>query len=374
VTETYHVVNIGRALAGQEPVSPKNGARFHFELPGSVQGFQAEESIEVKGTLSLENIAGHSRLGERSLAFHYRRLAPGRVARAATGTFIPSEEIAAYFDRRGYSLLASPTLYSGQVVRAAISADAGNDRPVACNLYSRVYGPDDRLVIVRGPRIELAPAAQHEFTWTLGDTGGSPIAEIGLEISSHKPASGTIYLDYLTWAGSPEVSFRRPDHNGNMWRRAWVNGLDQYDTRWPEAFRLAQNQGRGLLIQGTREWTDYRVKAALSPHLAEAAGIGARVQGMQRYYALLLRRPHRVCLIKALDGEQILAEADFPWHFGAVYELELQVTGNRLLAGIDGQPLFDVEDNHRPLTGGGIALICEEGRVATEVVTVRPVG
>ncbi len=40
VTETYNVVNIGRALAGEEPVTPKGGARFHFELPGSVQGFQ----------------------------------------------------------------------------------------------------------------------------------------------------------------------------------------------------------------------------------------------------------------------------------------------------------------------------------------------
>src|SRR5690606_3408836 len=39
VAETYEIVNIGRALAGMEPVAPKGGARFHFELPGSVQGF-----------------------------------------------------------------------------------------------------------------------------------------------------------------------------------------------------------------------------------------------------------------------------------------------------------------------------------------------
>ena len=40
VTETFNVVNIGRALAGEAPLAPKDGARFHFELPGSVQGFQ----------------------------------------------------------------------------------------------------------------------------------------------------------------------------------------------------------------------------------------------------------------------------------------------------------------------------------------------
>ena len=39
VTETVHLVNAGRALAGEEPIAPKNGARFHFDLPGAVQGF-----------------------------------------------------------------------------------------------------------------------------------------------------------------------------------------------------------------------------------------------------------------------------------------------------------------------------------------------
>jgi ADP-ribosylglycohydrolase len=44
VTETYHVVNMGRALAGQPPLVPKQGARFHFDLPGAVQGFTPENS------------------------------------------------------------------------------------------------------------------------------------------------------------------------------------------------------------------------------------------------------------------------------------------------------------------------------------------
>jgi hypothetical protein len=159
-----------------------------------------------------------------------------------------------------------------------------------------------------------------------------------------------------------------------MWRRAWVNGVDTYGERWwPEAYRLIQNEGRGLLIQGTREWTDYQVSASISPHMVEAAGIGARVQGLRRYYGLLLARDNKVRLVKALDGDNILAEADFRWSFGGVYELKLQVVGNRIIAGVDGKTLFDLEDNDRPLTGGGVALICEEGRLASEAVTVGPV-
>jgi hypothetical protein len=46
----------------------------------------------------------------------------------------------------------------------------------------------------------------------------------------------------------------------------------------------------------------------------------------------------------------------------------------RLRAWIDGYLTFEVQDTDRPLDGGGVALICEEGRTATHAVTVRPAG
>ncbi|NIO63394.1 MAG: ADP-ribosylglycohydrolase family protein, partial [Gammaproteobacteria bacterium] len=52
VIETQHVVNVGRALVGKDPVLPKNGARFHFKFPGSVQGFRPGER-----TTTIENVA-----------------------------------------------------------------------------------------------------------------------------------------------------------------------------------------------------------------------------------------------------------------------------------------------------------------------------
>jgi hypothetical protein len=50
----------------------------------------------------------------------------------------------------------------------------------------------------------------------------------------------------------------------------------------------------------------------------------------------------------------------------------LQVVGARIQGWIDGKYLFDVHDSGDPLTGGGVALICEEGRMAADVVTVKP--
>ena len=153
-----------------------------------------------------------------------------------------------------------------------------------------------------------------------------------------------------------------------------MEGVDQFEPRWPESYRLVQNEGTGLLIQGTRDWTNYQVSAAITPHLVTSAGLGARVQGMRRYYALLLCRDDKARLVKALDGQTILAEAHFPWRFGSAYELSLEVVGNHLQASIDGQLLFTVEDLDCPFTSGGVALICEEGRMASEAVTVQPAG
>ena len=157
-----------------------------------------------------------------------------------------------------------------------------------------------------------------------------------------------------------------------MWRAAWIDAVDQYNPWWPEAFRLAQNEGRGLLSQGTREWTDYQVSTAVTPHLTKAAGIAARVQGLRRFYALLLCADRKVRLIKALDGDTVLGEKALDWQFGQTHALQLQVVGQQIKASVDGQLVFEVEDQTRPLLDGGIALVCEEGRMASNAVTVGP--
>ena len=387
VTESLHVANVGRALF-QEPLhTPKNGARYHFELPGSVQGFMADESVDSRGTLTIENVPAHSQSGSRSLALQYEGVATGRPARAATSTFIPSKKTADYFERRGYALLASPSIYPGQTVSAALEADSANEHAVDVSLYLRRFRSlDDELTLEAGPAHRLQPGERHTFKWTLDGAGNEPVAEIGVAVQSDERTKGTIFLDYLTWTGEPDVTFTRPDTPLDrrrkdmsiplMWRRAWVNGVDGYDSWWPESFRLVQNRGRGLLMTGTREWRDYQVETEINLHLCSSAGIAARVQGMRRYYALLLSRTDEgrgvARLIRALDGDTVLAEADFPWEYGDSHVLALQAKGDQLRGFIDNldDALFDVTDNM--LAGGGIALVVEEGRVMSDEVAVRP--
>ncbi|MEM7538312.1 MAG: ADP-ribosylglycohydrolase family protein [Chloroflexota bacterium] len=400
-TITLELANMGRALAGEEPLAPKDGARYHFELPGSVQGFMTEEGVETKGVAQVENVVGHSQSGTRSLAMHFNKIAPGRMARVGTDTFIPSKEAALYFESNMvYPLLACPTLYSGQTVRTAVEADATNATPVTAALYIQAYGPDDALFMIRGPEIALDPGTTQPLNWQIPDTLGAPIAKVGVEISSNTVTGGTVYLDFLTWDGAPNVKLGRIEGHegksrlGDMWRRAWIYGFD--DKNWftfyelftkiakkmeldPAVmlsmfgtFRMTQNEGRGLLIQGARDWTDYRVRAELKPHMLRAGGLGARVQGLRRYYALLLSPNNKLCLVKALDGDTVLAEVACAWEYDETYNLTLQVTGNRLQGYVNDELLIDVTDAIQPLDGGGVALVCEEGQMTTDVVIVSP--
>ena len=359
VNESLAIINIARALKQEPPYLPKGGARFNFAFPGSVQGFRAGE----EGTV-LENVAGHSREGQRALALRFQT-----IGSAATPTFIMPDEL----QMRGYSFIASPTIYTGQTVRAGVSAETFMN----ARLFVRVYDNDAQLNTVYGPQVSLEPNQSSELIWQIPDSGGQPIAQVGIE--GHAESAVTLYLDYLTWDGEPDIVLARPADEGSsspkgtrVWRQAWIDGLDEWE-KWSDvAYKVTQNDGIGLLIQGTREWHNYEVEATVELTLAKAAGIGVRVQGMRRYYALLLANDGKAHLVKALDGLQNLAKTDFPWEIGKPYTLRLQANDRLLRAWIDGQLLFEVQDNDQPLAGGAAAFILEEGHMMSNALTVRP--
>ena len=367
VQETYEIVNIGRALTGQEPLRPKNGARFHFELPGSLQGFHADtENQKIRATLV--NAPGRSRDGRRSLLLTVNSESVSGSVRLGTYTFTPPEAI----DMPGYSLLASPTIYPGQTIHARTSSDPDNVQTFIGRLYVKHYSEGDTTVLSRGPDVILKPGEEQDLKWAVNDPGGEPIVEVGVEFQTEGPSDASVYLDFLTWEGSPSLNLKRPDRNGSMWRRAWVNAVDIWDSFSPEAYRLIQNHGVGLIIQGTRDWQDYRAEARIKPHLVSATGIAVHVQGLKRYYAMMLLRSGKLRLIKELDGQKVLAESDIPYEEEKDYSFCLQICQDHIQGWLDGRLQFDVRDDENPLGDGGVALVCEEGCISCEQVRISP--
>ena len=341
-SEALFLVNTARRMAGEEALTPKGNAQFHFSWPGSVQGFTVTHGT---GQVSHQN---------RAL------LASGAAGvRVGTPVFSPSKDVSKYFEKRNYALMASPRVYPGQTIYADLEG------PDPANLYVAFYGNGDRIEILRSAASQNS--AQYRIEYKIPPEA-HPVFEIGVEL----PDGGRVEVDAMGWHGTPDVEFSKRA-SGSMWRRAWVDGVDNLWS-FVEPYRLIQNTGTGLLIQGTRDWHDYEVSADVTPHLAKAVGIAARVQGMRRYYALKLTRVGLngvVQLVRMLHTETVLAEVSFPWRLNQRVELAIRAIGSSI-TGTVGEVTLTADDDR--LTSGGIALLVEEGRSATDTVCVRPAG
>lgn len=363
-TAALRVASIGCDLAGLERPLMKQGARYHFELPGSVQGFLVDDDSICRGVASLENVTGHSALGTRSLAIKLQGLVQGRCARVRRETYPDMG------DSGGYGMVASPTLYPGQTVRARLEADEENQTPVLARLYLEVAGADDVLTKIYGPQVTLGPGETLETAWGPSVPEGAPIFWVGLEFLSERRLDGRIYLDYLTWDGEPNLCFGRPAHGGTGWLNAWTRACSVLTTHPEDTYRMIQNEGRGLMIQGTRDWRNYTVEATLTANLARSMGVAARVQGLRRYYALELA-PDSVRLVRERYGRTILASSPLPWSLYAPYRLALTVSGSRLVGRVNDEVLFDLCDES-DIEDGAIGIALEEGRIGCEDICVRP--
>ncbi|NLX36874.1 MAG: ADP-ribosylglycohydrolase family protein [Chloroflexi bacterium] len=364
VLEAQQVINIHQALDGGTPWQPKQGARYHFELPGAVQGFQPDDSPLCRGTVWVENIGGHSAVGQRALAMHLSGLADGRLARVLT------ETLPAMSASGGYRMVACPTLYPGQTVRARLEADRALSGPVQVRLVVLAHGPADALEPYGPPALTLAPGKDVELAWTVDLPAGCPAAAVGLEFASTARVDGTVYLDWLTWSGAPTLRFDQPAHAGQRWLDTWAVACTDLAHGRESLYTVIQNRGLGMILQGTRDWRDYTVHARCQANLSETFGLAARVQGLERYYALELVKGGVARLVERRYERRVLAEARYDWALYRWYDLKLTVQGNRLQACIDGQVLFDRTVND-PFEGGGIGLLIEEGRLNVDAIEVK---
>jgi hypothetical protein len=81
-----------------------------------------------------------------------------------------------------------------------------------------------------------------------------------------------------------------------------LNNVSHFQTRW-EGLRVSNSEGTGFIAQGSRDWKDYRAKSEITPLLAEAWGLAARIQGRNRYYAVMFDKLDGGCakLIKRVQ-------------------------------------------------------------------------
>jgi len=274
-----------------------------------------------------------------------------------------------------YETQASPALYPGQTIVASMGAGRDNVGFVIVRLFVQYLAGDDSEAWAYGPSVSIAPGAEASLSWSIDAQLDGPIVQVGVALTNTGSSVLEAWLESMDWSGAPDCRFKRHRRaNVQWWKHAWVNAVDEWGVQFPESFHLSQNQGTGLVVQGTREWTDYEVSATLTPFQAEEVGLAARVQGLRRYYALLLCREGEVRLVKERDGRTILAVQKMPIAEYHAYECRLVVQEARIEAYMDGKKLFSLADSDRPLTSGALALLVTEGTLTCDEVAVSPVG
>lgn len=359
--EAMNIINAYRAMNGHAQISPKAGARFHFTFPGSVQGFQSDGASGGNCAQRVGNEDG-------KLIIEFSRLAKGSCARVKTSTFIPRELRDL---KTGYVLVASPTVYPNQVVRAQIIADKDNNQAVRGRLFLSHYDEIDELKRKYAPYVALEPGAESELRWSIPECEGHPIAEIGIELTSGTRTDGKVFLNYLTWDGIPKTTFHPAA--GTMWGRAWAKAIDRFEFVKDRSYEhLAHNRGTGLLIQGCREWEDYQVSATLIPQMARRCGIAVRVQGLKRYYAFVFCDDGIARIVRELDGTSVLAETPYTLTPFACYELRFEVSNNQLRGYIDGKIVLSAIDDVQALSGGALGILCDEGCFGVRDIAIAP--
>ena len=389
VRKTYMVVNAARALQGLPLKYSNPGFQFHFNLPGAVQGFIPEDSSESRGTLQLENIVlstvdTTAVEGDRALAFHYKGVGPGRVARAGTATFLDETTV----HMGGYSLICSPLLFPGQVVRGRLLADEKNASSVQVNLYLRVWNGNALEKILRDVPVVLEPGESLNLAWEVPQTDGQPIAKVGIEISamsgnsgiSGHTGSGTVYLDWLGWNTIPRTTFWAPEAGGDLYRRQWVSALDEEfggGGRQEETlYKLIQNEGTGLALLGDTKWSDYTVTTTVTPHLASRVGLVAACRGLRHYLALVISSDNIARLIQVSEGEETELDnvpMENKWQLDDEYTLSLTVKHTGEVLAQVGHDVLSMSVQIMPeFTKGCIGLLLTEGNAQFGPVTLMP--
>ena len=360
-----YIAGLGHLVDGiPPPPAPKGGAQFHFSLPGSTQGFRVSDTSDTSAGTTVEGILH----GERHvLSVGFESLGSNRPVVVTTPVFAPKDVLR----MRTYELMSTPLVYSGQVLTAAFSTAADSTGRVTIRPLVRRYGEADRLVDIYGPSVTLEPGHSAERSWVLPDCASQPIAEIGLAVTaSGRRVSGRILLDRLGWIGAPDLVLRPPAEGGDFWRRAWVNSADTF-TGDAAGIRISRVSGEGLIIHGTRQWTDYEVSTCMTVHLGRYAGLAARVRGLRRFYAARLCRTGRFEILRVLDDDRaVLASTPLNWQLDETVPVSLSVRDGRITACAGDAFLTADDDRAGQLASGGAGLLVADGAVSVDRIRV----
>jgi len=359
LTEALHIADIGRKIMGWEAAPPpKAGALFHFSQPGARHGFQNEPTAhKTQPPAHISNIAwGES----RALAIDVSGLSPKRSARVSTP--ILAEPTLGGFS---YAMMGSPRLYPGHHVTLEGALVGHQGASLSVRLFLRHWDESTKKASgeVYGAAVTLAGDGAVRILIDVPDLAGWPVSDLGIEILGEENARGRLVVDRISVAGKPHFSmeYAIPKTEKGL-VVGWIQNADEVRPKFheePEGFmNLIRSNGRGHVITGNLEFSDYTFSARVKKNLVDLCGMVLRWQGIERYLAVV-GDGNTLKLISRYYADKTLAEIPFAWGVGEDHQFLVKVSGEKIEVSVDGKPVLSGQDAE--LGRGGFGFLTENG-------------
>lgn len=351
VTETHEVLDVISKLNGTEYRKPKDGARFHFSLPGSLQGFFSDDP-----RVRFSNEAGQLQIDIDNL--------DSTPVRIAAPVFF-QEDALEY--RHAYTPTGSPILHSGQTIRYRFHlADDVQVRP-----FIETYAPEKTILY----------GDYNAESWMIPDTCSNPIHRLGFEFSTSETLhTAAALLDFIDITGGPRLSYDSKNKCGPYFAKDWVASEPLTADPWILGLGgltvAVSNDGPGLLYTGGYKWSSYEIETEILSDLCEYFGLAFRIRGLLNYFACVIFPGEQVCrVMKKRNGIDTVLE-EIPYSEappGESLPFKVIVKGNRLKVRIKTADLFDIElpNTDGFLTTGGIGFAVSRGSLRSSYLRIN---
>ena len=362
--------------------------RLAFEYPGAVQGIVPyDKNTEEQVLCGIDNLVesprhcdpqnGNEETKEYGCRLSYRGLGPGVHATASIDTFIDlqpkGKEGTSYFD-----VLCSPSLYSGQEVKAVIAAGAVSP---AFTFFIEYFNEKDELETLSSSAFQLNDG-DNQIKWRIPDVGGHAIYRLGMSLRSGACGSrldGSVIIKSLDWSGAPEcyrmgrsmemTPTLTPWTTTTSWLKTFVSSADHFCPDYTTTFSISHAAPNGVVTTGTMDWDNYSVKSVITFSQQDAAGLVARAKGHRRYYGAVLKDKKAV-IYKQCDAKRtVVAEAAFDFEIDDTRELAFTLDGPRLSLAVDGKTAVSGQDES--YLCGGAGFVVDSGAILADGFEVK---
>ncbi|MFC1714489.1 hypothetical protein ACFL6S_12545 [Candidatus Poribacteria bacterium] len=158
-----------------------------------------------------------------------------------------------------------------------------------------------------------------------------------------------------------EYHYSPPEGNRGRWyectnRRGWLVIEDDGRHRMIQT-DSADTKLVKKLVTGDPLWTDYTLKVRLQAYRDDGfVGIMFRYETSRTNYQLGFAEGKYLRLIREYhETQDVIAEMPFEYSLERIYELSVKVEGDHILAYLDGEQKFDIQDGSYPKGRVGVA-------------------